>query len=77
MSDLKLGALVHVTIVLEEKRDVLWLPPAAVSTLQGRTFVTLRDRGRQRRVDIELGLESQDRVEILGVLRENQVVVAP
>jgi len=75
--DLRLGALVHVTIVLEEKRDVLWLPPSAVSTLQGRTFVTVRDGGRQRRADIELGLEGNDRVEIRKGLQEGEVVVAP
>jgi multidrug efflux pump subunit AcrA (membrane-fusion protein) len=62
---------------LEEKDDVLWLPTAAIYTLQGRTFVTLQEGGRQRRVDVELGIESQEQVEILKGLEEGQVVVAP
>jgi multidrug resistance efflux pump len=77
LNELKLGDPVHVVIVLEEKNDVLWLPPTAISTLQGRTLVTVQDGERQRRVYIELGIESKDRVEILEGLRENQVVVTP
>ena len=77
VSDLKLGYLVHVTVVLEEKDDALWLPPMAIHTLQGRTFVTVQDGGRQRRADVELGIEGQNRVEILRGLEEGQVIVAP
>jgi len=76
-SELKLGDLVRVSIVLEERDDVLWLPPAAIRTFQGRPFVIVQDGERQRRVDVELGIEGQDRVEILDGLEEGQVVVAP
>lgn len=77
VSELKLGDLVLVSIVLEEKDDALWLPPAAIHTLQDSTFVIVQDGTRQRRVDVELGIEGQDRVEILKGLEEGQVVVAP
>ena len=75
--DFKIGALAHVVIVLEEKDDALWLPPAAIRSFQDRTFVILQDGDRQRRVDIELGIEGQAQVEILKGLEEGQVVVAP
>ncbi|UCC65157.1 MAG: efflux RND transporter periplasmic adaptor subunit, partial [Anaerolineae bacterium] len=75
--DLKMGALVQVIVVLEEKEDVLWLSPAAIRSFQGRTFVIVEDDGRQRRIDIELGIEGQEQVEILRGLKEGQVVVAP
>jgi len=77
VTGLKLGDLVRVTIVLEEADDTLWLPPDAIRTFQGRTFVTVQDDGRQRRVDVELGVEGQGRVEILKGLEEGQVVIAP
>jgi len=77
VSELRLGDLVRVTIVLEEKDDALWLPPAAIRTFQDRTFVIVQEEERQRRVDIEMGIESQDRVEILKGLAEGQVVVVP
>jgi multidrug efflux pump subunit AcrA (membrane-fusion protein) len=75
LSDLELGDLARVTIVLEEKDDVLWLPPEAIRTFQGREFVILQDVDRQRRVDVEIGIEGEDRVEILEGLEEGQLVV--
>jgi multidrug resistance efflux pump len=75
LSGLKLGDLARVTIVLEEKDDVLWLPPAAIRTFQGRKFVIVQDVDRQRRVDVTIGIESDDRVEILEGLEEGQIVV--
>ena len=76
-SDLKIGDLAQVTIVLEEKDNALWLPAAAIRSFQGRKFVILQDNEGQRRIDVELGIESQDQVEILKGLEEGQVVAAP
>jgi len=77
VSDLRMGNLVQVIVVLEEKDDVLWLPPAAIRTYQGNKFVIVQDGGRQRRMDVEVGIEGQDQVEILTGLEQSQVVVAP
>ena len=77
LGELNLGDLVRVTIVLEEKDETLWLPPAAIQTFQGRNLVTVQEGGRQRRVDVEIGIEGQDRVEILKGLEEGQEVIAP
>jgi multidrug efflux pump subunit AcrA (membrane-fusion protein) len=77
VSDLELGTLVSVSITLEAKDDVLWLPPAALRSLQNRKFVIVQDGGRQRRVDVELGIEGSDRVEILQGLEEGWVIIAP
>lgn len=75
LSGLKLGDLARVTIVLEEKDNVLWLPPAAIRTFQGRKFVIIQEGNRQRRVDVTIGIESDERVEILEGLEEGQIVV--
>jgi len=73
---------VRVTVILEQKDDVLWLPPQAVRSFEGRNFVVIQDEDGQRRVDVKLGIKAGDRVEILrleGVenLSEDQVVVGP
>ncbi len=72
-----LGDPVSVTIALEEKDDALWLPPDAIRTFQNQYFVIVEDSTGQRRIDVELGIEGQDQVEILQGLEEGQVVVAP
>ena len=69
------GDLTRTALVLEQKQNVLWLPPAAVRTFEGRRFVVVQEGTGQRRVDIKVGLEADDRYEILSGLTEGQVVV--
>jgi multidrug efflux pump subunit AcrA (membrane-fusion protein) len=69
------GEIIRITIVLEQKPDVLWLPPAAIRTFEGRKFVVVQENAGQRRVDVKLGIESEDRVEIASGLTEGQIVV--
>jgi multidrug efflux pump subunit AcrA (membrane-fusion protein) len=71
------GDLVRVTVVLERKDDALWLPPAAIRTFEGRKFVVVQEGAGQRRVDVILGIESEERVEIVDGLEEGQVVIGP
>ena len=73
--DIELGDLVRVTVVLERKEDVLWLPPQAIRLFEGRKFVVLQDDEAQRRVDVKVGIEGEDRVEIEDGLTEGQVVI--
>jgi multidrug efflux pump subunit AcrA (membrane-fusion protein) len=75
--DIKLepGDLVKVIVTLERKEDALWLPPAAIRTFAGRKFVVVQDEGSQRRVDVTVGIESLERVEILDGLQEGQIVI--
>jgi len=73
--DLRSGDLVRVTVILERKADVLWLPPAAIRTFSGRKFVVIEEDGRQRRVDVTVGIESEERIEIVEGVEEGQVVV--
>jgi len=72
---IELGDLIRVQVELERKDDVLWLPPQAIRLFEGRRFVVLKDGDIQRRVDIEVGIETQERVEIEEGLEEGQVVV--
>lgn len=74
-ANLALGELATVVIVLEEKEDVLWLPPAAIRTFQGRLFVLIEEADSQRRADVRLGIESETRVEVLEGVEAGQVII--
>jgi multidrug efflux pump subunit AcrA (membrane-fusion protein) len=70
-----LGELVRVRVELERKDNVLWLPPQALRIFDGRRFAVLQDGDVQRRVDVTVGIETTDRVEIEEGLEEGQTVV--
>jgi hypothetical protein len=74
---LTMGELATVVIQIQQRDDVLWLPPAAIRTFQGQDFVTIQDGNAQRRINIRLGLKSSERIEILEGLEEGQVVIGP
>lgn len=71
------GDNVTVTVLLASKEDVLWLPPDAIRSAGGRTFVIISSDSGPQRIDVEIGLQTRDRVEIVSGLEENQVVVGP
>ena len=73
--DVEAGDLVKVIVTIERKADALWLPPAAIRTFSGRKFVVVEEEGRQRRVDVTVGIESAERVEIEDGLEVGQVVI--
>lgn len=72
--ELELGDLADIKVVLGQKGDVLWLPREAV-TLGNAPSVIVRQGNQERRVNIQLGIVSSDRVEILSGLSENEVVI--
>jgi hypothetical protein len=72
-----LGDLVRVTAEVERAQAVLWLPPQAIRNFSGRLFAVVQDGDVQRRVDVRIGVEAADRVEILEGIEEGQVVVGP
>lgn len=74
---LSLGDLVRVQVMLEKRASALWLPPQAIRKFEGRRFVVVQDSHTQRRVDVEIGITSDNRVEILEGLEVGQIVVAP
>jgi RND family efflux transporter MFP subunit len=74
------GQLAKVNVVIERKDNVLYLPPQAIRTFEGRRFVVVQEPdGRQRRVDVRVGIQdaAQDRVEIVEGLEEGMVVIGP
>ena len=71
------GDNVTVNVLLASKEGVLWLPPDAIRSAGGRTFVIINSESGPQRVDVELGLQTRDRVEIISGLEDGQVVVGP
>ncbi len=74
---LGLGDLVRVRVVIESKDNVLWLPPQAIRVFEGRQFVVVQDVQGLRRVDVTLGIQGSERVEIMSGLSEGQIVQSP
>ena len=71
------GDKVSVIVQLASKEGVLWLPPDAIRSAGGRTFVIINSDSGPKRVDVEIGLQTRDMVEIISGLEEGQVVVGP
>lgn len=80
ISDLKsqtltAGAVAKIRIVLEKKDNVLWLPPEAIRSFEGRRFVVVKQGDRERRAPVRVGIETPERVEILEGVTPNDVVI--
>jgi RND family efflux transporter MFP subunit len=73
----KLGDNMAIKVVVQYRHAVLWLPPEAIRTVGGRTFVVLQGGSDEQRADVKLGVQTQDRVEIAAGLAEGQLVVGP
>jgi HlyD family secretion protein len=71
------GQLIQITMPLQVRNNVLWLPPAAVRTFQNRTYVVVQTRDGQQIADVEIGLRTPDRVEIKSGVSEGDVIVGP
>ncbi len=71
----KPGMFVWVELPQGRPRDVLSVPAAAVMRHDGRAFVFVPDGDGFRRVDIDIGIESDDFIEVTRGLRAGQQVV--
>ena len=72
-----MGDRLRLTSELERSEGTLWLPPQAVRTFEGRSFVVIQEGSAQRRIDVRVGIRSDARIEILDGLEEGQVIIAP
>lgn len=73
--ELGVGEPANLTVVLGRSEDTLWLPPAAVRYNRDRPFVIVKVGDEERRVDVSLGLTSDERFEIIAGVRENDIVL--
>jgi RND family efflux transporter MFP subunit len=76
-SGFQYGDEVQASTIVESKNNVLWLPPNAISTDGGHSYVIVKDNQGQHKVEIKPGLKTNSRVEILEGLSEGQGVYLP
>lgn len=69
------GDRVTLHILITQRDDVLWLPPAAIRDFNGRKFVVVQNGDIQQRVDVTLGIAGEGRVEILEGVEAGQIIV--
>jgi multidrug efflux pump subunit AcrA (membrane-fusion protein) len=75
--DLQTGQVIEVEMALQVREDVLWLPPAAIRTFQNRTFVVLQTPDGPQTVDVQIGLQTDERVAVVSGVEEGDIVEAP
>ncbi|MFW5981375.1 MAG: efflux RND transporter periplasmic adaptor subunit [bacterium] len=68
--------LLSTSIIIKEIEDALILPPAAIREYTNRRFVLVQDGDFRKEIDIETGLETSTKVEILDGLEEGQQVIS-
>jgi macrolide-specific efflux system membrane fusion protein len=70
------GTPLSVTVVTLRRENAVAIPPAALRTHAGRTYVqTVDEAGNKREVDVEVGLQTATEVEILKGLEPGMKVV--
>ena len=75
LPELQQGALVEVDVTLRESLNTLWLPPQAVNEFGNRTFVVIQTVDGERVQDIEIGLQTDEQVEILSGVNVGDIIV--
>lgn len=69
--------VIDVSLPIETRENVLWLPPQVIRTFQNRTFVVIDTPEGPRTVDVVLGLQTDERIEIVSGVNEGDMVIAP
>ena len=72
----KLGMNGDVEIIVEEKKDALTVPSSSVRKRGGKYYVFAIQNGVVRKKEVKIGLETEEEIEILEGLSENEEVVA-
>ncbi len=71
------GKTVKVIAVTGRRDDVLILPKAVIREFGGLKFVIVREGEKQRRIEVQTGLESTTGIEVIGDIKEGDQVVGP
>src|SRR6266545_6912786 len=66
----------HVSFILEQKEDVISIPRNALLREGGKSFVVVQADGEWKQRQVETGLQTPQRIEIVSGLREGETIVA-
>jgi multidrug efflux pump subunit AcrA (membrane-fusion protein) len=74
--DAKIGSMVDVKIITQQRDNVVKIPRSGLRSYLGRNFVRILEEGKRlREIDVEPGLVGSTEVEIVKGLEEGQVIV--
>ena len=76
-AELSIGDRIEIAILLDSRDGVLWLPPAAIREFNGRLFVVVQEGESQKRLDVKIGLQNENQIEIVSGVTEGQLVIGP
>jgi len=77
LSLIPVGKPVKVLAITGRKDAALILPKAAIREFGGLKFIIVREGEKQRRIEVQTGLESSAGIEVIGDLQEGDLVVGP
>lgn len=66
-------------IKIAEKKNVITIPINAISERDGKVFVNVKANNKEQKIEreIKIGLESEDKVEVIEGLNENDQIALP
>jgi HlyD family secretion protein len=76
---LKYGMTGTAEILIQDKKDVIYLPPEALQRSNGKRYVTLKnaDGTNEQMHEVKIGITSKTQIEITEGLKEGDKVVTP
>jgi membrane fusion protein, macrolide-specific efflux system len=69
------GDTAHIKLIIDEVKNVLVIPLRAVKIYSGRKYVQILEDGVKKERDVETGLETSTKVEIVEGLEEGESVI--
>ncbi|SEP10657.1 efflux RND transporter periplasmic adaptor subunit [Paenibacillus sp. OV219] len=71
----QIGTMADIKLFIEKRDNVLVIPRDALQTMFGRNYIETIDNDRVKEVDVEVGLKTNDQVEIKQGITEGQKVI--
>ncbi len=73
---LKPGFSVDAKIITANRKDILIVPDSSVFDYEGKSTIFVVENGKTRLRSVEKGIESDDLIEILGGLKEGEMILS-
>lgn len=71
----EIGQLADIKLFIEKRDNVLMIPRGALQSMFGRNYIETIENDRVKEVDVEIGLKTNDQVEVIQGIAEGQKVI--
>ena len=75
--DYRLGLNGDVSIIFDQKQSVLSVPIETLIQRNGKTYVNIIKENQQQEIEVEIGIEDEDFVEIVSGIQSDDQIVLP